>query len=120
MTRVIIVDDEVDLATVLSDYLVIKGIDVVGTGVNGRDAVDLCIKHRPDFVILDLSMPDFDGFYALEEIYKIDSAAKIIVITGLLDEFTQNTLDKYKIFASFIKPTNPIDIVNCINNANVK
>ncbi|MEM4253621.1 MAG: response regulator, partial [Candidatus Nitrosotenuis sp.] len=62
----IIVDDEKDMTEVFAEYLKIIDVDVLGIGHNGKDAVDLYKRHRPDIVFLDLMMPEYDGLYALE------------------------------------------------------
>jgi DNA-binding NarL/FixJ family response regulator len=54
---------------------------VVGEAVNGRDAVDLWRKHRPDVGLLDLRMPLLDGVGAIDEIRRLDPSARIIVLT---------------------------------------
>jgi two-component system NarL family response regulator len=54
---------------------------VVGEASNGREAVDLCKKHRPDVTLLDLRMPELDGVGAIKEIRTEDENARIIVLT---------------------------------------
>ncbi len=54
---------------------------VVGEAANGRDAVDLWRKHRPDVVLLDLRMPVLDGVGAIDEIRRQDPLARVIVLT---------------------------------------
>ena len=85
MTSVIIIDDEKDHVEILSEILKLCGVDVLGTGFNGLDAVKLFQKHKPDFTILDYNMPDYNGLYALKEIRKILSSGRIIILTGYLD-----------------------------------
>lgn len=82
MVKAIVVDDDSDTVEVFTDYLKIKGIDVVGTGSNGKQAFELYQSHKPDIVILDMKMPEFDGKYAIDKIKKEDPNAKIIVVTG--------------------------------------
>jgi len=84
VTRVIVIDDELDIAEVFGEFLKIKNIDVVGKGYNGKDAVDLYQKHRPDVVLMDLVMPSYDGFYGLEKIREINPDAKVIIFSASL------------------------------------
>ena len=83
----IVVDDDADTVSVFADYLKLKQVDVRGCGYNGKEAVELFQKHRPDVVFLDHRMPEYDGLYALYNIRKIDPNAKIIMITA------DNTID---------------------------
>ena len=114
MVTVVIVDDEPDFITVFSDFFAMNDITVLGFGNNGHDAVEFCVKHSPDYLILDLFMPKFDGFYALEKLSEMKNPTKIIVISGLLDEHTLNKLNEYKLFASFTKPVTPMKLVACM------
>ena len=78
----IVADDDPDLASVLCELLQIGGVNVIGVGHNGKEAVDLYEKLRPDVVFLDIMMPKFDGFYALKNIRLINKNAKVLMITA--------------------------------------
>jgi DNA-binding NarL/FixJ family response regulator len=54
---------------------------VIGEASNGKEAVDLWRKHRPDVTLLDLRMPELDGVGALKEIRGHDEKARVIVLT---------------------------------------
>ena len=111
MVRVTVIDDDVDTVKVFSEFLKIKGIDVVGTGNNGKDAVKLYKQFRPDITITDMKMPEYDGKYAIEQIKKIDPLAKIIVVTGYSDYH----FDNGEVEEVFHKPYDIDKIINRIN-----
>ena len=94
---VIVIDDDKDQVCLLSELLESFGKQVNGIGFNGKEAVELYEKHNPDFVFLDIMMPEYDGFYAIEIIKKINTDAKIIAITGDMGEKTQQKLESYNI-----------------------
>lgn len=104
MVTAVVVDDDKDTVDVFCDYLKIKKVEIVGKGYNGQDALELYQIYRPDVVFLDLMMPDYDGFYALEKIRKVDPNAKIVVITADLREDTAEKLERLKPTEIFIKP----------------
>ena len=54
---------------------------VVGEASNGRDAIELWKKQRPDVTLLDLRMPELDGVEVIKEIRASDKGARIIVLT---------------------------------------
>lgn len=81
--KVIIVDDDQAFIDSLRELVEIEDIDVIGTGKNGKDAVTMYRSLRPDIVMLDLVMDDYDGFYAIREIQKIDPDARFIVMSAL-------------------------------------
>src|SRR4030095_12957785 len=80
--RILIADDH---TTVLAGLASIIGMQpdmlVVAEAVNGRQAVDLWRKHRPDVTLLDLRMPMLDGVGVIDEIRKEDISARIIILT---------------------------------------
>jgi len=56
-------------------------LNVVGEGDNGAQAITLAKSLRPDVMILDLTMPQVDGFQALTEIRKLELRPKIVVLS---------------------------------------
>ncbi len=104
MTSVIVVDDDRDTVEVFCEYLAIKNIQVLGRGYDGKTAVELYKEHKPDIVLLDVMMPDFDGFYGLEQIRKHDPKAKIIMVTADLTSDTEKKLVELKASAMIYKP----------------
>ncbi len=70
------------IVSTLEELLTYKGFDVVGTGHDGNDAIMLYKELIPNIVLLDVNMPNKNGFEALEEIKKINENANIIMITG--------------------------------------
>jgi two-component system response regulator LytT len=65
----LIIDDE-QLAREELKYLLdsVGGVDVVGQGANGIEAVDLIEEHHPDLVFLDVQMPGLDGFAVIQRL----------------------------------------------------
>src|SRR5438132_11943095 len=80
--RILIADDH---TTVLAGLASIIGMQpdmlVVAEAVNGRQAVDLWRKHRPDVTLLDLRMPKLDGVGVIDEIRQHNTSARIIMLT---------------------------------------
>ena len=91
--KVIVIDDDEDTLDTFCAYLELKDFEIVGKGKDGREAVEIYEKTRPDVVLLDIMMPHYDGFFALERIKKIDPNAKIVVVTG---DLTENTADRLR------------------------
>src|ERR687894_2929782 len=63
--RVVVADDSRLMRRMLADALSRQGFDVVGTAADGDEALELCRKHRPDALTLDLHMPGLDGLGVL-------------------------------------------------------
>ena len=83
---VVVVDDAMIIRLQLRNFFQTDmGFNVAGTGNDGEQAVTLYKKHKPDFITLDLTMPNKDGIDALAEIIDYDPDAKIIVFSAIKD-----------------------------------
>jgi YesN/AraC family two-component response regulator len=114
LIRAIIVDDETDSAEVFAEFLKLKDIDVAGLGKNGKEGVELYRQYKPDVVFLDLVMPNYDGFYALEQIKKINPDARVIIITAFLTDMMRKRLDNFGVEDVFQKPYSVKEIANTL------
>ena len=84
---VVVVDDSADLRLLVRTYLERSGrLDVVAEGGNGHDAVALAREHRPDVMLLDVSMPEMDGLEALPVVRAVSGATRVIMFTGFEQE----------------------------------
>jgi len=80
--RVLVADDHVTVREGLAAMIGRQpDMMVVGEAANGREALNLWRKHRPDVTLLDLRMPMLDGVSAIDEIRGHDAAARVIVLT---------------------------------------
>lgn len=80
--RILIVDDHSVVREGLASVIGRNAdMTVVAEASNGREAVDLWKKHRPDVTLLDLRMPELDGVDAIKAIRADDENARIIVLT---------------------------------------
>jgi DNA-binding NarL/FixJ family response regulator len=85
--RVIVVDDDKLVCASLKTILEAGGeITVAGTGYNGREAVDLWNRLKPDILLMDIRMDTTTGLEAGEAILKADKNAKILFLTTFADD----------------------------------
>ncbi len=78
MARILICDDEPGLRAVIKRYATFEGNDVFEAG-DGMEAVELCRKESFDIIIMDVMMPELDGFSAVKEIRKTNETPVIIL-----------------------------------------
>lgn len=83
MARIMIVDDAGVIRAILKKYLVTGGHEIVCSATNGLEAVAGYIKHRPDIVTMDMSMPELGGIGALKKIIEFDPEAKVIMLSAI-------------------------------------
>ncbi len=110
MIRAIVVDDDQTVLEVICEFLQIENIHVVGKGNDGKEAVELFCKLKPDIILLDVMMPRYDGFYALQKIRQYDPFAKVIMVTADLTNDTEKKLKELQVSAITYKPYD-IDIL---------
>ena len=115
-TSVIIVDDDKDTVTIFQEFLEYKGFKVLGVGHNGKDAVNLYNKLKPDVVLLDMMMPEFNGVYGLANIRKINPDSKIIMITANKTKETKEKLTEMNASAILYKPYEIDNVVKTIKD----
>lgn len=86
MATILVVDDEPDIRTVITTTLEMMGHDF-STASNGEEALNKIRRKRYDLVILDIMMPEVNGYEVLEQIREIPSRAEtpVIVVTAKHD-----------------------------------
>ncbi|MBE5862780.1 MAG: response regulator transcription factor [Lachnospiraceae bacterium] len=67
-----------------------EGIQVVALAENGKEAFEKCKVFRPDVVMMDMRMPDYDGAYGIQAIKEQCPEVKVLVLTTFDDEETIN------------------------------
>ncbi len=94
MIRVVLVDDQ---ALVRAGFRLIlqpePDIEVVGEAGDGRQAVDVVLRQRPDVVLMDVRMPGVDGIEAARRLFEAGARAGILMLTTFdLDEYVYDAL----------------------------
>ena len=111
---VLIVDDVAFARRVIKDILTAAKYNVIAEAANGNDAVQLYNKYKPDFVTMDIVMPDKGGIEATRQILDSDKNAKIIMISAMGHE--QLLMEAINAGARdyILKPFSPDDIIKSI------
>ncbi len=79
--KVLIVDDEPSIVNLIRMNLKLEGYDSV-CAYSGREAVEAYAAQKPDIVLLDIMLPDMDGYDVLRAIQELDRSAAVIFITA--------------------------------------
>jgi len=86
--KLMIVDDSNLIRRRIERSQQIERLEVVGSASNGREAVDLFRRVRPDVVTMDLTMPEMDGIECVEELVALNPEVLILVVSALADKAT--------------------------------
>jgi len=111
--KILVVDDEDALRTVLSSELVSEGYEV-GTAADGDEAINEIQKQTFDLVLLDIKMPRMNGFEVLKYVKDKHPKTKVIMLTGFAD--LKNAIESKKLGAEdFVsKPYDLVDLLTTI------
>ncbi|HSD09925.1 MAG TPA: sigma-54 dependent transcriptional regulator [Candidatus Binatia bacterium] len=81
MARILVVDDDPDIRTILADRLVARGHEVLES-TDGLKALETCSRELPDLMLLDLDLPGADGLTVLERLRQESLPPTVVVITA--------------------------------------
>lgn len=114
---VLVIEDSQYLAESLADMLNIKGHEPI-LAPNGREGVELALERRPDLILLDIRLPDIDGYEVFRRIRENEwgSKAKVLVLTASesIDNISKN-IDLPKDLILFKPEWSVIDLMEKIN-----
>jgi len=116
--KILAIDDESDLLLIIKTALFAEGYDVL-TATNGPDGLALASDHIPDLIILDMMMPEMDGFEVLKELRASDKTAGIpvIMLTGVSEKAKIRTALDQGIDYYIVKPFEFHDLLSKIKIA---
>ncbi len=94
--RVLVVDDEPDMVSIIQKHLEKEGIEV-DVAYNGNEALEKVKKNPPDAIVLDVMMPEKDGYKVCAELKrnKEYSDISIIMLTAVADHVTSTRYSHY-------------------------
>ncbi len=116
--KVLVIDDENDILLIIKSALHEEGYDVT-TANNGYDGLALAEDASPDLIILDIMMPEMDGFEVLQQLRENEKTARIpiVILTGMsskdkIREALNKGIDYY-----IVKPFEYQDLVSKVKIA---
>jgi DNA-binding response OmpR family regulator len=113
--KVLLAEDDRDFGNILSQYVTINGFDVI-LARDGNEAWELFIREKPDICVLDVMMPEMDGFTLGEKIKKESPDLPVIFLTA--KSLKEDIVRGLKIGADdyITKPFDPEVLILRINN----
>ena len=114
MARILIAEDNAEIRALVSSILIEEG-HKVSVAQNGQQALDMMIEDAPDVLVLDIMMPQMDGYTVLKELKTsgIRDTMKILVLTAKTSE--SDWVRGYKLGADAYV-TKPFDIDELTNH----
>ena len=84
--RLLIADDHALFRQSLRALVESRGIEVVGEAVDGKQAIELAARLRPDIVLMDLGMPELGGLEATRRLTATQPGVRVVVLTASTDD----------------------------------
>ena len=109
MYSILVVDDEARIRSIVKKYAEFEGHKVTEAG-DGMEAVMLCRKEKFDIVIMDIMMPELDGFSACREIRKV-TETPIIMLSARGEEYDRINGFELGIDDYVVKPFSPKELM---------
>src|SRR5688500_11957085 len=85
------------------------GHEVIGESDSGLQAVELILRLKPDAVVLDLSLPDMDGFNVVDQVMKSLPSVRILVVSSHCDDYTLFRVERSRVHGFVDKNSNTVD-----------
>jgi len=110
--KALLVDDEIHILTNLSKVLPWEemGFEVVLLAKNGKEALEIASKHRPDLILSDIRMPVMDGIQLLQELREREIPCEILLLTGYQEFEYARTAIRYGVKDYICKPINYFEL----------
>ena len=92
--KILLVEDRKDIRNMMAVYLTINHFQVV-EAVNGAEAVELAVEHRPDLILMDVAMPVLDGIDSTKAIRQHDELRDIpiVCLTAFGDLYEERAME---------------------------
>ncbi|MDO9527582.1 MAG: response regulator [Syntrophales bacterium] len=115
MKRALVIEDNADNMKLITFILEKNGYGTI-RAENGKRGIELALKEKPDFILLDIQLPDIDGLEVLKEIRKseIDGEIPVIAITSYAMSGDSRRLIEAGCNGYLEKPIDPVTIMNQI------
>lgn len=117
VAKILAVDDEPELTDLMHYHLVRAGHDVT-TAANGWEAIHAVRTNRPDIILLDLMLPDLDGFGVCEILRRDPATATIpiIIVSAWASTDSRNLGLELGALDYITKPFSPAELVSRVNH----
>ena len=114
--RVLLADDHIDFLKTVSRHLA-AAFDIVAIAADGRQALDLARRLRPDVVVLDVSMPDLNGFQTLEQLRRDGLETRVVFLTMHSDDEFVTAAINGGAHGYVLKSRLHLDLISAIDHA---
>jgi CheY-like chemotaxis protein len=113
--RILIVDDDTQVLGMLMRVLIGRGYTVTGT-TSGAEVIETAADTSFDLAIVDLSMPEVDGFEVLKDLHRTAPDMKIMVISGAMPGLLLESAAMFGATKTLTKPISPEALITAVQH----
>jgi CheY-like chemotaxis protein len=110
--KILVVDDEHYMHRLMRHHLARAGFEIIDAQ-NGREAIEMATREKPDLIIMDVMMAEMDGLTALKGLKESESTRRIpvIMLTASAHTLTREQSESSGAAAFFTKPFSPTQLL---------
>jgi CheY-like chemotaxis protein len=113
MRKVLVIDDSSFQRKIISGVLTQNGFEVVLTE-NGKEGLERALQEKPDLIFTDLLMPEYDGFWLLEQLKSHGLSIPVIVLTSDIQKTTGERCRDLGAVTILNKPVNKEQVISAV------
>ena len=98
--KILVVDDEFAVCSLVSDFLIKKGYTVI-TAANGKEGLRFANRLIPDLILLDINMPKMDGFEVLDKLKNLQKTMSIPVVMLTVRDDEKSKLKASSLYSEY-------------------
>jgi two-component system chemotaxis response regulator CheY len=117
MANILVVDDSKFMRKMLSDILIEEAHQILAEAENGKEAIELYERLKPDLVTLDIIMPEVEGIdaiSALKAMRKANPRAKVVIVSAMGQEKVVEECLQAGASGFVVKPFQPSDVTGTV------
>ena len=116
--RIVIVEDHLMFRDLIRKSCSKRfGLEVVGETDSGASAIEMITRLQPDAALLDLSLPDMDGFQVIEQVLKVQPTLRILTMSSHCDDYTLFRVERSRVHGFVDKNSNTVETLRIALNA---
>ncbi|GAB6173880.1 response regulator [Paradesulfitobacterium aromaticivorans] len=114
MSTILVADDASFMRLMIRQILARRGYTDILEAENGKVAVSLFREHKPELVLLDITMPELDGLAALKEMLALEPKAKVVMCSAIAQESMVREALKLGALDFVVKPFRPEELLRTV------
>lgn len=114
--RILVIDDSPFIFKAVKKALEPAGYEMIGQAFDGKQGLDMVEEHKPDIIVLDVTMPVMDGLETAKNLHEQKSTASVIMLSAMGDDELISTAKSYGVKHFLTKPFKPEEMLEAISN----